>query len=266
MTKFIVVVFPDETKAYEGTRVFKSLHAEGALTVYGMAVVARDAKGALSVKDTESAEPLGLGVGALVGGLVGLFGGPLGAAVGMSSGALIGGMNDIFNAGVGADFARTVSDQLSPGKTAVIAEAAEDWVTPLDTRMEAIGGIVVREWRSDFEDSQIEREVAARKTELAQLKTEFTQAKAESKANVKARMDEAKAKVTAAADHAKERIQQFDKESKAQIKELQDQAAKTKGDVRAKIDQRIAEARTDYDRRSNKLKEAWELSKEALAV
>jgi hypothetical protein len=51
----------------------------------------------------------------------------------------------------------------------------------------------------------------------------------------------------------------------AKIKELQAQAAKAKGDVKAaKIDQSIAETCTDYERRSGKLKQAWELTKEAL--
>ena len=44
-----------------------------------------------------------------------------------------------------------------------IAEIDEDWVTPLNTRMEAIGGSVVREWRSDFEEAEIAKETAADK-------------------------------------------------------------------------------------------------------
>jgi hypothetical protein len=39
---------------------------------------------------------------------------------------------------------------------------------------------------------------------------------------------------------------------------------KAKDDAKAKIDQAIAEMRTDYERRSGKLKQAWELTKEAL--
>ena len=76
MTKYIVVVFPNEAKAYDGTRALKALHDEGSLTVYGMSVVTRDAKGALSVKQSETAGPVALGVGTLVGGLVGLLGMP----------------------------------------------------------------------------------------------------------------------------------------------------------------------------------------------
>jgi uncharacterized membrane protein len=75
----------------------------------------------------------------------------VGAVVGYGTGATVGVLSDIYNAGVsagvGVDFVDTVSEKLTPGKTAVIAEVAEEWVTPLDTRMETIGGDVIRESR-----------------------------------------------------------------------------------------------------------------------
>ena len=43
-----------------------------------------------------------------------------------------------------------VSQNLTPGKVAVVADADEEWVTPLDTRMEALGGIVFRRARGEF--------------------------------------------------------------------------------------------------------------------
>ncbi len=36
MSKFVVVIFPSESAAYEGTRAIKQLHAEGTLTLYGV--------------------------------------------------------------------------------------------------------------------------------------------------------------------------------------------------------------------------------------
>ncbi len=88
---------------------------------------------------------------------------------------LLGSISDLLNVGVGADFLDKVSRGLAPGKAAVIAEVDEDWVTPLNTRMEAIGGSVVREWRSDFEEAEIAKASAANKAELAQLKAEMAQ-------------------------------------------------------------------------------------------
>jgi len=266
MSKFVVVIFPNEAKAYEGTRALKELHAEASLAVYAVAVVTKGADGKLSVKEAADNGPLGLGVGALVGGLIGLLGGPAGAAIGIGVGALIGSFNDLFNMGVGSDFLDKVSKELAPGKAAVVAEVAEDWITPLDTRMGAIGGTVVREQRTDFEDEMIEKEAKERKAEIAQLKEEITHASGEAKAKLTARMDEARAKLRNASDRMEAQISRLQQETDAQIRVLQGQAAKAAANAKTKIDQRISELRADHERRSAKLKQAWKLTKEAFAA
>lgn len=265
MSKFVVVIFPNQTKAYEGSRAFKELDAEGSLTLYGMAVVARDAGGQVSLKESADEGPLGTGVGALTGGLIGLLGGPVGAVLGLTGGALIGSVGDLFNAGVGADFLDEVSQKLTPGKSAVVAEVDEDWVTPLDTRMEALGGLIIRRWRTDVEDEQFEKEVNAMKADVAQLKAEYAQARAESRAKLNARIDEARGKLQATSDRAQAWIDQRRQETDAKIKAQQARAAQANAETRARIDQQTAELRADYDRRSAKLKQALALTKEAFA-
>jgi uncharacterized membrane protein len=171
MSKFVVIVFPGEPQAYQGTRALKELHAEGSLTLYGMAVVSKDPQGKLSIKEAADAGPLGIAVGALVGGLLGVIGGPVSVLAGAAGGTLIGSVADLYSYGVGADFISKVSNELGSGKTAIVAEIAENWTTPLDTRMEASGGIVLRTWRADFEDEQSAKEAAARKADWEQLRT-----------------------------------------------------------------------------------------------
>ncbi|HUJ47917.1 MAG TPA: DUF1269 domain-containing protein [Rhizomicrobium sp.] len=266
MTKYIVVVFPNETKAYEGKRALGELHSEGSITVYGSAVIAKEKDGKIAVKEAVDSGPLGMGVGGLVGGLVGLLGGPVGAVLGMEAGLIVGGIADLADAGVGADFVDAVSTKLSAGKTALVAEIAEDWVTPLDTRMEALGGEVIRKWRYDFEDEQEEQAIQQDRAELARLREEWKQASAERKAKLKARVDEAQAKLDRAVKHAQKRMHQVEEEGNAKVKELQAQAAKARGDAKARIDARIAVTRTDYERRAALLKQAGELTRQAFAA
>jgi uncharacterized membrane protein len=264
MSKFIVVIFPDETKAYEGKRALHELDAEGSLTLYAMAVVAKDASGNVSVKETADQGPLGTSVGALTGGLIGLLGGPIGAGVGLATGALLGSWADLANLGVSGTFMEDISLVLLPGMTALVAEVDEAWVTPLDTRMEAFGGIVVREYRAVVEEEIALREANARKAEWAQLKAEHAQAKEAAKAKLQARVEAARAKFEAAADRAEARIDQRQRETEEMIRRLQAQAATATADAKARIDQRLAELRAEEDRRSALLKQAAALTKEAL--
>ena len=81
---------------------------------------------------------------------------------------------------------------------------------------------------------------------------------------LKARIDEVQAKAKAASDRLKARLEQIEQETDARIKALQEQAAKARGDAKAKLDARITELRADSQRRSGQLKEAWGLTKAAL--
>jgi len=266
MNKFVVVIFPDETKAYQGTRALKELHAEASLALYGIAVVTKGMDGKLTVKQAADDGPLGMAVGSLVGGLTGLLSGPAGGAVGLGVGALIGSFGDLFNMGVGSDFLEKVSKELSLGKSAIVAEVGEDWITPLDTRMGAIGGTVVRESRTDFEDEMLEKDIKEIKAEAAQLKEEAAYARAEDKAKLTGKINEVRGRLKRTSDQMEAKIRQRQEEADAKIKTLQAQAATAKVDAKAKIDKRIKELRADGEQRSTKLKQAWQLTKEALTV
>jgi uncharacterized membrane protein len=265
MSKFVVAIFSDETRAHEGTRALKELDSEGTLTLYGMAVVARDSSGKLSVKEAADQGPLGTAVGALAGGFIGLLGGPVGAAVGLAGGTMLGSLSDLFNLGVSSSFVDGVSQKLTPGNTAVVAEVDENWVTPLDTRIEAIGGTVMRQWRADVEDELYQQEVSALNAELAALKAEYAQAREETRAKLKVRTDETRAKLRNAADRAETWIDQRRQQTEAKVKALQARATTANAEAKAKTDQRATELRADHEPRSAKLKAALALTKEALA-
>ena len=266
MNKLIITVFKDETNAYEGVKALKQLHAEGSLTLYASAVIAKDAKGAISIKQQADQGPLGTVLGMTTGSIIGLVGGPAGVVAGAAAGTLLGSLYDIAEIGISGDFWAEALKQLSPGKVAVIAEVDEDWVTPVDARMEALGGVVFRRVRSEFIDEQIEREIAADKAEIAMLKAEQSQAVGEAKAKLKAKIDAAEARLRARSDQLKQRIDAAKREGDAKVKSIEQQVAQARGEAKAKLEKRIAQERADHKLRMDKLGQAWELIKEAARV
>jgi uncharacterized membrane protein len=266
MNKMIVTIFSDEKSAYEGLRALAALHDEGSLTLNAAAVIAKDANGRVTVKQADDQGPAGTFFGLTIGAVIGLLGGPIGMAVGATAGAVTGSIYDLATLGVGEDFLNEVSMNLTPGKLAVVADADEEWVTPLDTRMETLGGVVFRRARGEFIDAQLEREIAAERAELAALKAEYRQSVGEAKAKVKAKLDAAQKRFDERRAIIMERVDAFERESEAKIKALQEQAEKATGEMKAKLDARIAEERTKHDARVNKLGQAWQLVKEAGAI
>src|SRR5512138_1466189 len=144
MDKIVVIGFDNELKAYEGSLALQELQNEGSINLYAKAVIARDAAGKVTVKQEGDMGPVGTAVGLLTGSLIGVFGGPVGVAVGAGVGTYGGFLYDLLNLGVGEDYLAEVGKSLKPGKAAVVAEAWEDWMLPVDSKMEALGGIVFR--------------------------------------------------------------------------------------------------------------------------
>jgi uncharacterized membrane protein len=186
MERMLVVVFENETKAYEASRALNQLDIEGSIAVHAEAVISKDANGTVKVKQVDGDFPIRTIGGTAIGSLIGLLGGPVGLAVGAGAGAVAGMFGDVFVAGVDSDFLDELSTVLTPGKYALVADISEEWVTPVDTRMEALNGVVFRTTRKAFEQDQRARETAALRAEIEQLKAEGARAKAEQKVKLQA--------------------------------------------------------------------------------
>jgi uncharacterized membrane protein len=225
MDRMLVTVFDNESKAYEGQKALMELDREGSINVYAYAVLARNADGTTTVKQGDDPGPLGTLFGTSFGSLIGLLGGPAGMAIGAASGAVAGSVADLDNARIGSDFIDDVSKTLAPNRVAVIAEVEEDWTTPVDSRMEALGGTVFRRALADVRDTSNSEEVAAMKADLAQLKAEHAKAQADRKAKLTDKMNQLDSKIQAHIQKNKDRREAFKVEAKAKADMLKAKAA-----------------------------------------
>src|SRR3974390_3076645 len=195
MEKMLVVVFDSEPKAYQGSRALAQLDAEGSIAIHAESVIQKNNDGTVTVKQLDDDFPVRTVGGTAIGSLIGLLGGPIGMGVGAAAGALAGCIGDLHVAGVDAEFLDQVAGALTPGKCAVLADISEEWVTPIDTRMEPLGGAVFRTPRKSFEDEQRARDVAVLRAEIAELKAEHARSGADRKAKIQFRIDKLSAKL-----------------------------------------------------------------------
>jgi len=224
----LVVVFDNETKAYEGKKALTQLDNEGSISVYGYAVVAKNSDGTASIKQGDDVGPLGTLAGTALGSLIGALFGPAGLAVGATAGLSGGASFDLLNAGVGEDFIDDVSKALTRGKVAVVAEVEEDWTTPVDTRMEGIGGTVYRRALSDVTHQVHQENVAAMKADMAQLKAEHAQARADRKAKLETKINQLDSKIQDQLQKAKDDRQAAERKAQAKVEILRSKAAAAK--------------------------------------
>jgi uncharacterized membrane protein len=263
MNRVIFVGFDTEQKAYEGDRALQDMHRDGTLTLYNDAVVVKEPGGKVAVRRAPDAEPVGTFGGMLTGGLIGLLGGPVGAAVGLGAGTLIGAAFDLTKEGVDQDFVEDAGARLEPGKAAVIAEIDEQWQVPLDTRMEGLGGTLVRRTQTQVEDAYLEREIETAQKELAALESEtVAEVKATQTEKARKRAEKLQAKIAAAKrkvqqkeDELARKLQSAKDEGSRKIAMLEVQKATATAESKAALDRRLADVRSDYERRTTRLQE-----------
>ena len=240
MERMLVIVFENELKAYDGSRALKELDSEGSISIHAEAVIKKNDDGTITIKQKGEEFPIRTFGGTAIGALIGLLGGPIGLAVGVVAGTFAGGVWDINRAGVNVEFLDEVSTKLTAGKWAVVAEVSEEWVTPVDTRMSAIGGNVFRIARRNVEHEQYSRDIASVKADITQLKAEQAKSRADQKAKLQTKIDDLNKKLNTKLEQAKKRSEEQKAEAKAKVEALEKKAAKAKGETKAAIEKRIA--------------------------
>ena len=231
MDRMLVVVFDNESKAYEGKKALLQLDGEGSINVYGYSVLARGADGTVTQKQGDDAGPLGTLLGTSLGSLIGLLGDPAGMAAGALGGMMGGAAVDLDNARVGADFIDDVNKVLSPNRVALVAEIEEDWTTPVDTRMEAIGGKVFRRALSEVADTVNKEDADAMKADLAQMKAEQAKAGAETKARLQEKISQLDSKIQSWEQKDRERTEAVERHAKAKLQLLKQKQSSPKAKV-----------------------------------
>ena len=266
MNKMLIAVFETELKAYEGLSALKGLHNDGDITLYATAVINKDQNGKIHVKENADEGPIGTGVGLLTGSLIGLLGGPIGLAIGAFTGTMAGLLYDVNADDINAAFAGDVSDALSNGKTAVVCEIDETWTIPVDTKIQALDGIVFRRLRYEVEEEQLNREAEAISNEYTQLKEEFKEAREADKAKINAAIEKLKNKANAASDLLKKKMNESKSQFDAKVNAINDQLKNAGEKRKAKLQKRIDALTEEYNVRTAMLKQAAKLVSEAFEI
>lgn len=252
MEEIIAVVFDRELKAIEGFRILRELDHNNEISLYEAQVISKGSGGA--VRAVEDADRLYLplvGGSVVLGGLIGLLGGPLGVIGGASVGGIIGSAGDLKEEGVTEDFVHDVKLALAPDTAAIVADL-EEWVTgAVDTRMKKLGGVVLRRARDVVEKSQEEIDAAEHRAEMERLKAEQAQVRGEDRAKIDARIGHLRAKLESVIERKRIKMQLRRQEREAKIRALEAQARQTQGEIRRRQEARIAELRQRYAAKTN---------------
>ena len=267
MNKIIFVSFENERQAIAGAQALREVRTN---VVYAGAIIVQDPNGKIVIRRSIIDRPASTLTGLLVDNLVGLLG-PAAVAIDSGSGALLGAAIDAVKAGITTEFLKTIQQELTSGKTGIIAEIDETWESPIDIRMEPLGGTVFRQTRTQVEDAFFEKEIEAQETELASLEREKeANANAEEKqgsalrnAALQAKIEATKRQIQEKQNELINRIKAVSAEGRERIAFLQEDMADADEEAKIQLNNRLEDIRTEYELRANKLDQALQRSKES---
>jgi uncharacterized membrane protein len=255
MGALLVMVFDDEAGSREGAQALRALHAEGAITLYASAIVAREPRGrGLAIREPVgeaegAAAPI---VGAMLGALVALLGGPATAVARTVEAGLVAAVRDLVEAGLGAGYLEQISRQLQAGRCAVVASAEEESPIPLELVVASLGGSVLRHGHGGTgADEIVMREVEGLRRDLAALRQDRNLAKASAAGQAVPRTREAE--LRRSLKHARLLAGALRREAAAKVSVLRAQAAILDGEARAAVESRAGRVRAALEARASRL-------------
>jgi uncharacterized membrane protein len=140
----VVAAFQDEKAADEALKELKTLKRERLIRIENAAVIRKDEKGKLHIRETAD---VGGGKGAVMGGVagaaIGLIAGPA-LVVPAAVGALVGGLTaKLKDSGFSDERLETLGEGLTPGSSAIVAVIEHKWVAQVQKELEEAGADLV---------------------------------------------------------------------------------------------------------------------------
>lgn len=152
----VVAAFSDVQTASDTLKELQQIRKDGLIAILDAAVLTKDAKGKVKIKETaKAAAGKHAAIGAITGGVLSLLAGPLGLMA--LGGGLIGGLGSkLRNGGFSGDRLQLLAESLTPNSSALIAVVEHTWVSQLEGFLAAAATEVIIETLSADIAAQLE--------------------------------------------------------------------------------------------------------------
>ncbi len=143
-SKLIVATFEEDKLAKEVYKSLKQAKRHKEVEFEDAALVGRDDKNRLHIKETGDIQPgKGAAVGGVLGAALGLLAGPAGVVIGGSMGAMIGAAASSADTGITDYQLESIGDRLTPNTSAVVVVAGTESLEGLEKLLTSSGAEVI---------------------------------------------------------------------------------------------------------------------------
>ncbi len=141
----LLAAFPSIAEAQAAHQAVLSIKKEEKLYLIDIALVMCDKDNNISIRESEDVDAKrGAVFGGIIGFLVGLLAGPVGAMIALPTGAILGGIAaHAIDMGIPNHRLKELADTLKPGTAEVLVVANEEWATAVGEQLEQMGGDIL---------------------------------------------------------------------------------------------------------------------------
>jgi uncharacterized membrane protein len=126
---FFATMFPNQALAEAAQRAVEAFSDEGAINLAASVVITKDADGRISTHNGKTPGALGAVMTGLIGGVIGLIGGPPAALLGAAAGGLSGGWFDLMRVEERTAFMNDVARRLGEFGAVLLAEVIDPTIS-----------------------------------------------------------------------------------------------------------------------------------------
>jgi uncharacterized membrane protein len=127
----IYAVYNGQDTATQVFNTMRSAQGQTGERIESYAVVSKDSKGKVTVRDQRKRDA---GVGAILGGVIGLVGGPIGVVAGATAGGAVGYLTGDA-VGIPRDKVDSMKQALTPDSSALVVVLDDQWVQDVERDM-----------------------------------------------------------------------------------------------------------------------------------
>jgi uncharacterized membrane protein len=152
--EIILAIFEDEKTAAKAYQDLQKAEKEKKVDLENVVLIHKEAEGKIDLKETAEKITGEIGIGALVGGALGLLAGPVGVITLGAAGAALGGISAKLD-DVGFDDTRLklLGESLAPGNSAVLAVLESEFTEKLVQELKNRGArVAIEELPRDFKE------------------------------------------------------------------------------------------------------------------
>ncbi|WP_055443456.1 DUF1269 domain-containing protein [Lacinutrix himadriensis] len=230
MANIIVVPFKEEKKAIEALHKMKELDVYGDITLYEHMMIRKKDNNQYEVlNDQTDGEGWRTFTGMALGGIIGAFVGPLGLIIGLYTGVVAGAVWDISRYDFEDAFIKKVSNKMTPGTIAIVAEVAEDSSIFIDEALKGLSSEIIRSEAGIEFDDYVDEQVEDIEDSIEDQRQKLRKATAEEKIKIKAKIADLKAK-------RKAEMAALEVKRKAALKEIKNQTKSRINKLESRLD------------------------------